>query len=212
MIACLSVCLELGNLRLEGIDFQVAEGAYTCLSGRSGAGKTSIMEAICGLRAIQSGRILIGGKDQTYAPPEDRQIGYVPQDGALFRSLTVRRHLSLGLELRHWSKQQREERVQALAVQTGLTDLLERRPSQLSGGEQQRVALARALSFGPQALCLDEPFSALDPAARKDMQHLLVRLQHVYACSILHITHYPEEAAPYADQMLSLADGKLHAV
>src|SRR5687767_9547183 len=130
--------------------------------GKTGCGKTTLLEAVAGLRQPAAGRVILGGLDVTDRPPGERGLGYVPQDAALFRTMTVYGHLAFALNLRGWARAAVEARVRELADWLEITPLLQRRPAGLSGGEAQRVALGRALSFRPKYLLLDEPLSSLD--------------------------------------------------
>jgi ABC-type sugar transport system ATPase subunit len=175
--------------------------------GKTGSGKTTIIEALCGLKPVLKGRIHFDGRDVTALPPAARGVGFVPQDGALFSTLTVREHLEFALRVRRWKRDAVEFRVQELAKLLGISDLLRRRPAGLSGGEKQRVALGRALSFEPSVLCLDEPLSALDDPTREEMCELLRSVQARSGVTVLHITHSLDDAERLAEKLLVLRDG-----
>ena len=177
--------------------------------GRTGRGKTTLLEAICGLRKVESGRIVLHGDDVTEWSPADRQIGYVPQDLALFPTLTVRQHLEFAVRLRKLPPAVIRERVDEMSALLGITPLLERHVQGLSGGESQRVALGRALSFHPAVLLLDEPLSALDDATRGEMYALLRSIRERTGVTVLHVTHSRQEAAALADRLLLLEDGRI---
>jgi ABC-type sugar transport system ATPase subunit len=207
MIELQNVHLRAGDFTLSDVSFKVDSGRYAVLMGRTGRGKTTILEAICGLRRIERGRIWIHGNDVTDWPPADREIGYVPQDLALFPTLTVAQHLEFALKLRRLPSTQIAERTGELADVLGITHLLSRSVQGLSGGESQRVALGRALSFQPWVLLLDEPLSALDEATRHEMQALLQKVKQSSGVTTLHVTHSVEEAVALADQRIELSDG-----
>ena len=209
MIALQNVGLSMGDFSLSGISFRVEAGQYAVLMGRTGRGKTTILEAICGLRHVRSGRILLGDRDVTDLPPGDRGIGYVPQDLALFPTLTVAEHLAFALKIRKSPQKLVDERVTEMAELLSITGLLERRIQGLSGGESQRVALGRALSFHPPVLLLDEPLSALDEDTRAEMYDLLRRIRERTGVTTLHVTHSNEEANALSDRLLRLEDGKV---
>lgn len=209
MIRLEQVTVHAGAFRLEGVTFSVPAGGHAALMGRTGAGKTTLMEAVCGLRRVSAGRVWIGGRDVTAEMPGARGIGLVPQDGALFGHLTVREHLTFALEIRRWPMDRQEARLKELAGWLGLGGLLDRRPAGLSGGEAQRVALGRALSFEPRVLCLDEPMSALDDETRGEMCGLLGEARRRTGVTILHITHNRTEAVRLADRMLVLREGSV---
>ncbi|QDV42755.1 Sulfate/thiosulfate import ATP-binding protein CysA [Stieleria neptunia] len=209
MIELDHVSIHAGEFSLSDICMQVPRGHYAVLMGRTGRGKTTILESICGLRKVTSGRILIDGVDVTTWLPGDRQIGYVPQDLALFPTLTVGQHLAFALRLRKRPQSEIDERISQLAKVLGITSLLGRKVDALSGGESQRVALGRALSFRPAVLLLDEPLSALDESTRAEMHELLKRVKETTGVTTLHVTHSNEEAEVLADQRFELHDGVL---
>jgi len=211
MIDLQAVSVTAGSFRLNDLSFQVAKGEYAVLMGPSGQGKTTILEAICGLRRVTSGTIWIEGHNVTDWPPADRQIGYVPQDLALFPTMTVRENLEFALKLRSTPRQQIVERTDEMAHLLSITHLLGRGVKHLSGGEAQRVALGRALSFRPAVLLLDEPLSALDEARRHDMQNLLRSVQQNTGVTTLHVTHSGDEAEALADRVLTLGGDALTA-
>jgi ABC-type sugar transport system ATPase subunit len=198
-----------GAFRLDEISFRIETGEYAVLMGSTGSGKTTILEALCGLRRIARGKILIHSTDVTDWSPRDRQIGYVPQDLALFPTLTVLQHLEFALKLRKSPRSVYQRRCKELAELLGISHLLDRRVAGLSGGESQRVALGRALSFQPSMLLLDEPLSALDDATRHEMQSLLRDIKSSTGVTTLHVTHSREEAESLADRRLTLSDGKV---
>jgi ABC-type sugar transport system ATPase subunit len=198
------VTIQAGDYLLENISFEIAFGEYVVLMGKTGIGKTTILEAICGLRSIRGGRISIGGVDVSRFAPGDRNVGYVPQDLALFPTLSVREHLEFALRLRRCPPRIMAQRVAELARVLEIEHLQDRRIRGLSGGESQRVALGRALSFGPSVLLLDEPLSALDAETRASTQDLLKAVNRQTRVSVLHVTHNREEATALADRCLTL--------
>ena len=211
MIELHNLSILSGSFGLANISFAIPEGAYAVLMGGTGQGKTTILEAICGLRPISSGWIILDGVDVTRWKPADRSVGYVPQDLALFPTMTVRGHLEFALRLRRHGDQFIRERVEELAYVLGIGPLLHRRIQGLSGGEAQRVALGRALSFHPRILLLDEPLTALDEPTRDRLCELLRTVQKKSGLTTLHITHSRAEAQQLADLLLTLDDGKLVA-
>jgi molybdate/tungstate transport system ATP-binding protein len=203
--------IELGAFRLREASLEVPTGKYGVLMGRTGCGKTSLLEAVAGLRPISGGRVLLAGRDVTRLTPGERGIGYVPQDAALFRTMSVYNHLAFALELRGMPRSGIRTRVTELADWLMITHLLKRRPFGLSGGEAQRVALGRALSFKPSYLLLDEPLSSVDEDTRGTLTDLLNGLRKSGEVTVLHVTHNTAEADRLADVRFRLADGRLTA-
>jgi ABC-type sugar transport system ATPase subunit len=207
-----SIAWRAGAFRLENVSVTVPAGRYAVLMGRTGCGKTTLLEIICGLRRAHAGRVLIGGSDVTGEPPGARGTGYVPQDGALFPTFTVREQLGFALRLRRDAAGAIATRVDRLAEELGITALLDRLPQHLSGGERQRVALGRALAANPKVLLLDEPLSALDEELRDDLATLLKRVQREHGITALHITHSRAEATAVADVIFRLHEGSIREV
>lgn len=209
MIELERVRVSAGTFSLSDVSLKVDAGKYAVLMGKTGSGKTSLLETICGLRTVASGCIRVAGRNVTDWDPADRQLGYVPQDLALFPTMTVREHLAFALRIRRVGAAAIRERIAELADLLGIDALLPRRVTRLSGGEAQRVALGRALAFGPQVLLLDEPLSALDEATRHEMYALLKDLQRQTGVTTLHVTHSREEARRLADHLFVIVDGRL---
>ncbi|WP_345321131.1 ATP-binding cassette domain-containing protein [Novipirellula rosea] len=203
--------IRAGDFVLSDLSFTLASGEYAVLMGRTGSGKTTILEAICGLRAVMQGSIRLDGVDITGWSPGDRQVGYVPQDQVLFPTFTVGEHLAFALRLRKRSAAEIARRTAELAEMLGIGLLVDRTIGGLSGGERQRVALGRALSFQPSILLLDEPLSALDEETRSEMSDLLQQVKATTGVTTLHVTHNREEAAALADRHLTLTNGKLRS-
>lgn len=210
MIEVANLTVWAGNFCLKEASFTVPQGNYAVLMGRTGSGKTTLLEAICGLRTIQAGTIRLGGVDVSFAPPAERGIGYVPQDLALFPTMTVKEHLEFALKIRRQPRTLINERTNELARLLGIEHLLSRRPLGLSGGEAQRVALGRALSFRPTVLLFDEPLSALDETTRDEMYTLLRNIRQQTEMTVLHITHSRQEAQTLADCLFELHDGQIN--
>jgi molybdate transport system ATP-binding protein len=204
-----NLSLEQGAFRLGGVSFAVPTGKYAVLMGPTGCGKTSLLEAVAGLRPVAGGRVRLGGREVTDLTPGDRGIGYVPQDAALFRTMTVYNHLAFALNLRGTARTAVRQRVTELADWLMISHLLNRRPTGLSGGEAQRVALGRALSFRPAYLLLDEPLSSLDEDTRGLLVELLNGLRKSGGVTVLHVTHNSAEADRLADVRFRMADGRV---
>lgn len=208
----LSVCIDHAypGFRL-AVDFQ-APGGVTALFGRSGAGKTSVVEAVAGLLRPDRGRIAIGDDvllDRAAGicvPPHRRRIGYVFQDGRLFPHLTVRSNLTYG---RRFAGARGGPEMQRVVDLLGLGPLLERRPGGLSGGEGQRVAIGRALLAAPRMLLMDEPLSSLDEPRRAEILPYLERLRDETQVPILYVSHNLAEVARIATTVVALQDGRV---
>jgi molybdate/tungstate transport system ATP-binding protein len=209
MISVNKLCVQVGDFKLNDISFEIPEGHYAVLMGKTGSGKTTILETVCGLKKVISGTIHLHGKLATHAKPAEREIGYVPQEGVLFHTMTVRDNLAFALELRKWSKKQIDDRVEELANLLGITGLLNRTPFGLSGGETQRISLGRALAAKPAILCLDEPLSALDEDTRSEMCTLLSDVQRLTGVTTLHITHNVSESDRLGDMKFQIGGGVL---
>ena len=209
MISIRDLAVTLGQFSLEGISFGVPTGGYGVLMGKTGSGKTTILECVCGLRPVEAGGIALSGRDVTGLKPGERGIGYVPQDGALFTTMTVREHLTFALIVRRWPGYAIEERVDELAALLGIGHLLDRKPEGLSGGEIQRVSLGRALACPPEILLLDEPLSALDDETHEEMCQLIELVREQTGVTALHVTHSSREMRRLADHLFVIRDGQI---
>lgn len=209
MIELQNVTITAGKFFLKQLSFKVAAGEYAVLMGQTGHGKTTILESICGLRNVTAGKILIRDQDVTDFLPGDREIGYVPQDLALFPTMTVQQNLEFALKLRKWPTAEISSRTLELSGVLRIRKILDRSVNSLSGGESQRVALGRALSFRPSVLLLDEPFSALDESTRAEMHKLLRLVTKSSDVTTLHITHSTQEAEALANRRFVLKDGEM---
>ena len=207
MIHINHVTLQAGDFRLENVSFQVPTGDYCVLMGKTGCGKTTVLEALTGLKKVESGQIILGQQDVTTLHPRDRNVGYMPQDGALFNTMSVSQNLAFALQIRNEDRRVMKQRVDELATMLEITPLLERQIHGLSGGERQRVALGRALSFHPTTLLLDEPLSALDDSTHDQMCQLLEDVQRQTGVTVLHVTHSQHEAERLAQWIVRIKDG-----
>ncbi len=199
------------NLVVDGVDLVVGAGEVHALVGPSGCGKSTTLRLIAGLEPLQAGSIAICGRTvadaRTSIPPEERHVGLMFQDYALFPHLTVRRNISFGLG--RLGRREREARVDAWLERVGLPGHGDRYPHQLSGGEQQRVALARALAPNPCLMLLDEAFSNLDTHLRADLRNLVLALLRETGTPTVLVTHDADEALGAADRVHVMRDGRL---
>jgi molybdate/tungstate transport system ATP-binding protein len=213
MIGLENVSWDAGVFHLKSISFTVPQGKYAVLMGKTGTGKTTLLEIVCGLRTPLTGTVQLEGQDVTREAPGERGIGYVPQDGALFPAMKVGDQIAFGWMRRCKDRRVEEPRirqiVQELAEETGIAHLLERWPQGLSGGERQRVALARALALRPRILLLDEPLASLDEETQDEIMPLLQRMQRQHGITVLHVTHSRREAERLGEQRLRLHEGQV---
>lgn len=198
-----------GHTASDHISFGVRKGSLIGLLGPSGGGKTTILRMLAGLESPDSGEIYIDGRLMTDVPPQQRGIGFVFQNYALFRHMTVFDNIAFGLTVQKRKKQEIRRRVAELLALTGLTGLERRYPNQLSGGQRQRVAFARALAPEPQVLLLDEPFAAIDAKVRKELRAWLRETIERIGITTLFVTHDQDEAVEVADEMLIIQGGRL---
>lgn len=201
---------------LQDIALTIPSGSLTGLLGPSGSGKTTLLRIIAGLEQADSGAVLFNGQDVTRLPVQRRRIGFVFQQYALFRHMTVADNVAFGLRMLPWrerpSRAARRERVQELLRMVQLEHLGERYPAQLSGGQRQRIALARALAVKPDVLLLDEPFGALDAKVRKELRRSLRDLHEKMGITTVFVTHDQEEAMELSDQVVVMSQGRIEQV
>lgn len=209
MISVRGLCVRAGGFSLDDIHLEVPQGLCAVLMGRTGAGKTTLLEAICGLKRAVRGSIWLHGRDVTHLKPAQRGVGYVPQDRALFSTMSIFDNIAFALIVRRWPAPAMKRRVTELAELLGITHLLDRRPAGLSGGEEQRVALGRALAASPGVLLLDEPLSALDEETRRGMYCLIADVRRHTGVTILCVTHNTADARHLADRLLVLDGGRV---
>lgn len=198
---------------VDNIDLTVPRGGLIALLGPSGCGKTTLLRIIAGLEAPDRGQVLFDGRDATSWPIRDRKVGFVFQNYALFRHMSVFENVAFGLKVKP-----RRERPAAAAIRAKVQSLLDlvqlgwaggRYPSQLSGGQKQRVALARALAVDPEVLLLDEPFGALDAQVRHELRRWLRRLHAELKFTSIFVTHDQQEAIEVADTIVVLNRGRV---
>jgi sulfate transport system ATP-binding protein len=194
---------------VNNISLEIADGEFFVLLGPSGSGKSTVLRMIAGLTGIDGGRVLLHGQDVTHLPPRRREVGFVFQHYALFRTMTVAENVEFGLSIRRVSRAERRHRRDELLELVGLAGLGNRMPRQLSGGQQQRVALARALAHRPQVLLLDEPFGALDARIRMELRRTIREIQRELSVTTIFVTHDQEEAFELADRLAVLNFGRL---
>lgn len=193
----------------DDISFGIEKGRLIGLLGPSGGGKTTILRMLAGLDSPDSGDIFIDGKRVNDVPAQQRGIGFVFQNYALFRHMTVFDNIAFGLTVQKRKKSEIKARVSELIELTGLKGLDKRYPNQLSGGQRQRVAFARALAPEPQLLLLDEPFAAIDAKVRKELRSWLKATIERIGITTIFVTHDQEEAVEVADEIMIVSGGRL---
>ncbi|MEO0410889.1 MAG: ABC transporter ATP-binding protein [Pseudomonadota bacterium] len=192
---------------LSDVSFEARAGRITCLLGASGCGKTTLMKLAAGILPLQAGAVMLG--DETLAdsafspPPEQRPVGVVFQEGALFAHMTVRANIAFGLR----GMREKDSIINTLLEQVGLSNFADRYPHMLSGGQQQRVALARALAPAPRVMLLDEPFANIDILLRRGLRLQTRAMLKDSARVVMLVTHDPEEALEMADEIVVLSEG-----
>jgi len=199
-----------GTRALEPLSLDIAAGETVVLLGPSGCGKTTTLRIIAGLESPDTGgRVLFDSEDVTAQPIEDRGVGMVFQNYALFPNMTVEQNVGYGLRVRKASRKDREERVAEMLALVDLTELGERRVDQLSGGQKQRVALARALAARPRLLLLDEPLTALDAKLREGLRVEIDRLLRQLGITAVYVTHDQGEAMALGDRIVVMEKGRI---
>lgn len=211
----MSIVLEYLTKRYDGhpvvnnVSLEVADGEFFVLLGSSGSGKTTVLSMVAGLTRTDQGRILLHGRDVTHLPTQERRVGMVFQNYALFQHMSVAENIEFGLQTRKVPKAERRRRRNELLELVGLAGLGGRLPKQISGGQQQRVALARALAYNPDVLLLDEPLGALDAKIRIELRRTLKAIQRETGITTILVTHDQEEAFELADRLGVMSFGRL---
>lgn len=193
----------------DNVSFGVEKGRLVALLGPSGSGKTTLLRMIAGLETPNAGDIYIDGQRMNDIPAARRGIGFVFQNYALFRYMTVFDNVAFGLKLQKVPKAQMKKRVMELLELTGLSGMEKRYPNQLSGGQRQRVAFARALAPNPQVLLLDEPFAAIDAKVRTELRSWLKEMVEKLGITSIFVTHDQDEAVEVADEIIITNHGRI---
>jgi multiple sugar transport system ATP-binding protein len=201
-----------GHVAAQNLDLKIADGEFMVLVGPSGCGKSTALRMIAGLETPTAGRIIIGDRDVTALPPQDRDIAMVFQTYALYPHMTVRQNLAFGLRMRGAGREAMNNRVEGAARALALETVLERKPAQLSGGQRQRVALGRAIVREPKVFLFDEPLSNLDAKLRVETRAELARLHRRLKATVVYVTHDQEEAMTLGTRVAVMRDGFLQQV
>jgi spermidine/putrescine ABC transporter ATP-binding subunit len=201
-----------GTVAVDNVSLAVKRGDFVSLLGPSGCGKTTLLRTIAGYVAPEDGEVFLAASDVTRKPPQQRNIGMVFQNYALFPHMTVAQNIAFPLKMRRMGSREIDRRVAEMLAAVHLPGLGERRPAQLSGGQQQRVALARALVFEPQLLLLDEPLGALDLRLRESMQVEIRRIQRDTGVTTVFVTHDQGEALAMSDFIVVMNKGRVEQI
>src|SRR6478672_9668759 len=211
------VVREFGDTpALRGVSLEIASGELVALLGPSGSGKTTLLRILAGLDVPTAGRVMFGGEDALRLSVQQRHVGFVFQNYALFRNMRVFDNIAFGLTVRPLWRRPRKSAIRARVME--LLDLVQlsglegRFPSQLSGGQRQRVALARALAIEPRMLLLDEPFGALDAKVRRELRRWLREIHDRTGHTTVFVTHDQEEAIELADRIVVLNNGAIEQI
>ena len=197
---------------VNNVSFSVNDGELMALLGPSGGGKTTVLRMIGGLEMPTEGDIFVRGQRVNHLPVQQRNIGFVFQNYALFKTMSVFKNIAFGLRIKKWNKAEIEARVEELLKLFGLEGLEKRYPHQLSGGQRQRVAIARALAPKPGVLLLDEPFGAVDAKIRQELREWLVTLHHELNVTTIFVTHDQEEAMEVSNRIVIFSKGNLEQI
>ena len=209
--------LEINNLKKKyddfslDVNFSVKEGEFVCLIGPSGSGKSTVLSILTGLEEADDGMIVLDGEDITGKSTQERNIGLVFQDYALFSNMNVEKNIQYGMDKKHKSKKEIKEQTELLLEYVDLKGYEKRKVTSLSGGEAQRVALARAIASEPKILLLDEPLSALDAPLRKRLRTVIRTIHDRTGITVIYVTHDREEAFAISDRIIVMKDGLIAA-
>ncbi len=205
-------CLRKGSFQLKDISFSLHTREIFAILGKSGAGKTLLLESAAGFYSPHHGQILLYGHNIHSIPLAQRKIGFVYQDYALFPHMTAEKNIAYGLQMRHIPQKEQQYKVNEIAEILHIREILQQYPQTLSGGEKQRCALARALILRPSLLLMDEPFAALDPLTRKHLYAEITTIPERFDCSILFVTHDFQEAQQLAQRIGIIIAGRLTSI
>ncbi|WP_339950470.1 sn-glycerol-3-phosphate ABC transporter ATP-binding protein UgpC [uncultured Albimonas sp.] len=212
--------LTIRNLRkaygetviLHDVNIEIEEGDFLVLVGPSGCGKSTLLNCIAGLEPISGGSVAIGGREMTKAPPKDRDIAMVFQSYALYPTMTVAKNITFGMKVRGVDAATQKRKLDEVARQLQISQLLDRKPGQLSGGQRQRVAMGRALVREPKLFLFDEPLSNLDAKLRVEMRTEIKRLHQDLGASMVYVTHDQIEAMTLATRIVVMKGGVIQQI
>ena len=197
---------------LNDININIDKGDFLVLVGPSGCGKSTLLNCIAGLEKIDGGEIYINNKNMSSVAPKDRDIAMVFQSYALYPTMTVEKNITFGMKVRGLSEEIQKEKLNEVAKQLQIENLLKRKPGQLSGGQRQRVAMGRALVRNPKLFLFDEPLSNLDAKLRVEMRTEIKRLHYDLGASMVYVTHDQIEAMTLATKIVVMKDGFIQQI
>ncbi|WP_342640445.1 ABC transporter ATP-binding protein [Rhodoligotrophos ferricapiens] len=197
---------------LRPTDLVIGQGEFVTLLGPSGSGKTTILNLIAGTIQPSAGRIWIHGRDVTSTPANQRQLGMVFQNYALFPHMTIKENIAFPLKIRRMTKAEIDREVARVLELVKLPQVADRKPKELSGGQQQRIAIARSLVYHPDLILMDEPLGALDKKLRDQMQLEIKRLHETLRMTVLYVTHDQEEALVMSDRVCLMNNGQIEQI
>ncbi|KNZ43486.1 ATP-binding cassette domain-containing protein [Acetobacterium bakii] len=212
MVEIKKYSIQLGKFKLKNINLNICEKEIFAVLGRTGSGKTVLLESVAGFYRSFSGEVTIQGQQVIDIPLEKREIGFVYQDFGLFPHMTVYDNITYGLKIRRKDKEYKKKMADRMAEILSIGHILNQYPGTLSGGERQRTALARALILEPKLLLMDEPFSSLDPATKETMYQQIKKIHEIFGCTILFVTHDFNEAQIMADRIGIMVNGELKGI
>lgn len=204
--------ISVGSFSLKNVNLQIYENEIFAILGKTGSGKTVLLESIAGFYKSKEGSIKIYDKKVNDIPLENRKIGFVYQDYGLFPHLTVFNNIAYGLKMQKINKKIIKSTVEEICKILSIENILDQYPGTLSGGEKQRTALARSVVLKPKILLMDEPFSALDPTTKKSMYDEIKKIHKIFGCTIIFVTHDFNEAQIMANRIGILESGQLKSV
>lgn len=203
---------RVGSFSLKNINLQIYENEIFTILGKTGSGKTVLLESIAGFYKSEEGSIKIYDKKVNEIPLENRKIGFVYQDYGLFPHMNVFNNIAYGLKIQKINKKIIKSTVEEICKILSIENILNQYPGTLSGGEKQRTALARSVVLKPKILLMDEPFSALDPTTKLSMYDEIKKIHKIFGCTIIFVTHDFNEAQIMADRIGILKSGELKSV